>query len=202
MPLPRVTKPLISSGGAGRQHRASWVSNESTPTTKTPPGVCSCLGRCTLRSNRSSTGSGATAGRSRMVTRPPVERSRWRMFSGSTARMGGGAAGWVAAGAHRGQVHHSGGFHAAGPGIQHRRNLMFKPLADLLDRIRQAVDAGGAAEHGQVHFCSSAGSCQPKSKDFPASPPRSPSACWLPVAPRRPWAPSPGPAPIVRAGRR
>jgi len=35
-PLPRVTKPLMASGGAGLQHLDNWVSNESTPTTSTP----------------------------------------------------------------------------------------------------------------------------------------------------------------------
>jgi hypothetical protein len=36
-PLPRVTKPPMASGGAGRQQRASVVSSDSTPTTSTPP---------------------------------------------------------------------------------------------------------------------------------------------------------------------
>lgn len=34
-PLPRVTKPTISSGGTGRQQRAKLVNSESTPTTST-----------------------------------------------------------------------------------------------------------------------------------------------------------------------
>ena len=35
-PLPRVTKPWISSGGAGLQQRASCVSRLSTPTIRMP----------------------------------------------------------------------------------------------------------------------------------------------------------------------
>ena len=40
-PRPRVTKPTISSGGTGWQQRASWVSSESTPTTRILPFSCS-----------------------------------------------------------------------------------------------------------------------------------------------------------------
>ena len=42
MPLPRVTKPTIGSGGAGLQQRASPVSSRSTPTTRMPCPRAGC----------------------------------------------------------------------------------------------------------------------------------------------------------------
>ena len=38
-PLPRVTKPMMGSGGAGRQQRARLVIRVLTPTTSTPDSV-------------------------------------------------------------------------------------------------------------------------------------------------------------------
>ncbi len=48
MPLPRVTKPTIGSGGAGLQHRASPVIRRSTPTMRMPlpePAALLCAAR-------------------------------------------------------------------------------------------------------------------------------------------------------------
>jgi hypothetical protein len=61
-PLPRVTKPLMPSGGAGLQHLASCVISESTPTTSTPPlGDRACVGR-DLRASSTSSSVGCSAG--------------------------------------------------------------------------------------------------------------------------------------------
>ena len=45
-PLPRVTKPIISSGGTGVQHLASLIITSSTPSTTTPTSLSRFLFVC------------------------------------------------------------------------------------------------------------------------------------------------------------
>ena len=65
-PLPRVTKPPIASGGAGRQQRARLVISESTPTTSTPPLGAGDVRRDLRSAIVSSAAGGGSAGRSRV----------------------------------------------------------------------------------------------------------------------------------------
>ena len=62
MPLPRVTKPVISSGGAGLQHLASCVIKSSKPTTSTPPLPTAPLFACALTQFASAAGLVGSAG--------------------------------------------------------------------------------------------------------------------------------------------
>ncbi|WP_238361252.1 hypothetical protein [Burkholderia thailandensis] len=69
MPLPRVTKPLIGSGGAGRQQRASCVRSASTPTTSTPVDAPCATFAPLARFSKCAGASGSRTGRRRVGQR-------------------------------------------------------------------------------------------------------------------------------------
>ena len=81
MPLPRVTKPAIGSGGAGLQQRASPVISRSTPTIRMPlPEPLALLARVTIAASpllAAGAGAGATAAL--------IAVCSWRRLSSSRA---------------------------------------------------------------------------------------------------------------------